>query len=204
MVLALRHVDLKRLNDEITIGMNRAYLLFDDDFVSTYLAVINDLVLEQFSDDLLALPTEALLGWSFLSKHPDASATGLFVKTDLVDRFATDVRGGVWSGGTVTYVCLQLAYFMGFREVVIVGLDHRFDSPNAPNRTDTRRGIDANHFHPDYFPEGTKWQLPDLHRSELAYSHARRAFERDGRRIVDATVGGACTVFEKVDLESLW
>ena len=53
----------------------------------------------------------------FLSKHPDASATGLFVKTDLVDRFATDVRGGVWSGGTVTYVCLQLAYFVTFERL---------------------------------------------------------------------------------------
>ena len=29
------------------------------------------------------------------------------------------------------------------------------------------------------------------------------SLERDGRRIVDATVGGACTVFEKVDLESV-
>jgi hypothetical protein len=49
-----------------------------------------------------------------------------------------------------------------------------------------------------------RWQLPDLLRSELAYAEARTAFERDGRRIVDATPGGGCTVFEREDFDRLF
>ena len=60
------------------------------------------------------------------------------------------------------------------------------------------------HFHPNYFPKGSKWQLPDLLRSEIAYRIARRAFEDNGREIVDATVGGNCPIFEKVDYLSFF
>ena len=42
---------------------------------------------------------------------------------------------------------------------------------------------------------------PDLANSERFYAMARNAFEADGRRILDCTVGGSCTVFEKSRLE---
>jgi hypothetical protein len=33
---------------------------------------------------------------------------------------------------------------------------------------------------------------------------AKQAFEADGRRIVDATIGGKLTVFPKVDYETIF
>jgi hypothetical protein len=105
----------------------------------------------------------------------------------------------------VTFVALQLAYHMGFREVILLGLDHRFSAKGRPNRVAIRPDSpDRDHFHPDYFPKGARWQLPDLRRSELAYAEARTAFENDGRRIVDATPDGGCTVFERRDLQQLF
>jgi hypothetical protein len=63
---------------------------------------------------------------------------------------------------------------------------------------------DQSHFHPQYFPKGAKWQLPDLLRSEIDFSLAKNAFETDGRKIYDATIGGKCEVFEKVDYSSFF
>jgi hypothetical protein len=109
------------------------------------------------------------------------------------------------SGGTVTFVALQLAYFMGFETVILIGLDHSFVEKGVPNKTEVRHSErDDSHCHPDYFPKGIKWQLPDLYRSELAYALARQAFERDGRRIVDATPGGKCGVFPKSDFDTFF
>jgi hypothetical protein len=65
-------------------------------------------------------------------------------------------------------------------------------------------GTDADHFDPGYFGKGSRWNLPDLETSALAYSLARKAYEADGRRVVDATVGGALEVFPKVDYGSLF
>ena len=92
----------------------------------------------------------------------------------------------------------------GFQQAVLIGIDHSFVDKGVPNRAETRTAeTDENHFHPDYFPKGSRWQLPDLPRSEAAFQLAREAFEADGREIIDATAGGALEVFEKADYDAL-
>jgi hypothetical protein len=132
--------------------------------------------------------------------------SGTFSRPDdgLTDFFGSDLCEPVCSEGTATYLALQVAFSMGFSQAILVGVDHNFVEKGTPNRAQVRTNeIDANHFHPGYFPKGTRWQLPDLLRSEVAYAQARDAFLADGREVVDATVGGALTVFEKVAYESL-
>ena len=65
-------------------------------------------------------------------------------------------------------------------------------------------GPDPNHFSGDYFGKGFRWNLPDLETSEMAYRMAREYFEKAGRKIVDATIGGKLTVFPKVGYDSLF
>jgi hypothetical protein len=65
-------------------------------------------------------------------------------------------------------------------------------------------GDDEDHFSPDYFGKGFRWQLPDLRTSEAGYRLAQNAFRRAGREVVDATVGGELRVFPKVDYNSLF
>lgn len=205
---SLRHVDLSLLAREITFGANRVYLLAEEaGFLPTYYVCSNELVLEQFHLQIEALPIPKFLNWNRRGVFPHEREDIVFFRTGLqvADRFGRDAARTISSGGTVTFVSLQLAFFMGFREVILVGVDHDFADCGTPNVTAVRRTAeDRNHFHPDYFPLGSKWQLPDLLRSEIAYSLARAAYEADGRRILDATVGGKCPVFERVDWDSLF
>ena len=119
-------------------------------------------------------------------------------------KFASDVRGRLWEGATVTYVALQLAYYMGFQTAYLIGVDHSFTTKGKPNTTIVSQGDDPNHFNPGYFGKGFRWQLPDLDTSEQAYAMARQAYEADGRKVIDATVGGKLTVFPKVDYNKLF
>ena len=123
----------------------------------------------------------------------------IFLQSIVGPIFSFDPRRGVWEGATVTYVAMQLAYFMGFTEVLSDGAT-RFATTGPAHALVTSEGEDPNHFDPNYFGKGFRWQLPDLETSEIAYRLARRAFERDGRRIIDCTVGGALQVFPKADL----
>jgi hypothetical protein len=205
---SLGKLEMFRLRGEITIAMNRAYLLFDSwGFLPSYYACINELVLEQFSEDIRQLAMPKFLNWNRRRLFLPVEDQTHFLRFGMVmrDRFARNLIGTLTTGGTVTFACLQVAYHLGCRDVVVVGLDHRFAEQGTPNKTEIRQSkVDASHCHPDYFPKGTKWQLPDLRRSEQAYKLARAAFEGDGRQIRDATVGGHCDVFEKVDFESLF
>ena len=167
--------------DTPTFSMNRAYLMYEEwGFQPSYYVAINDLVLEQFATDISKLTMPKFVTFSHRALFENTPDVGLIHgRTSLVDRFRPDPMRGLSTGGTVTYIALQLAYFMGFEEVVLLGLDHRFSAKGTPNKTETlTQEADRDHLHPSYFPKGTKWQLPDLTRSEVAYRRARTAFER--------------------------
>jgi hypothetical protein len=202
---SLRGTDLKKLRNEFTFGLNRIYLLFPElGFPTTYFLSMNDLVIEQCAQEILALPIPKFLTWRsrrFLSPTQD---TNFLYTTYTGPKFARDVAGRLWEGATVTYVALQLAYHMGFEKVILIGVDHNFVTKGDANKTITSQGDDPNHFAPNYFGKGFKWQLPDLETSERAYRMAKAAYETDGREVLDATIGGKLAVFPKVDYDGLF
>lgn len=212
---SLKQTDLTRLRDEITFGMNRIYLLFPElGFRTTYYLSVNDLVIEQCRDDILKLDMPRFLSWRSRRYFEDVLPRGerlpqdesiMFLHTTYTGpRFTRDVRGRLWEGATVTYVALQLAFYMGFQQVILIGVDHNFSTQGKPNTTVVSQGDDPDHFSSHYFGKGFRWQLPDLETSEKAYRMAREAFNSEGRAVVDATVGGKLNVFPKVEYETLF
>lgn len=203
---SLKKTDLSLLRDEFTFGMNRFYLMFPElGFGTSYYVAVNTLVIEQCAQDIKSLPMPCFLTWRgrrWFGRGDDV----LFVDTDYTPpaKFSGDVTGRVFEGSTVTFVALELAYFMGFEEVILIGVDHSFETKGQPNLTVVSTGDDPNHFSPEYFGKGFRWQLPDLEASEQAYRLADEAYRRGGRRIIDATVGGKLEVFPKVTYDSLF
>jgi len=206
---SLKQTDMSKLKNEITFGMNRIYLAFPEwGFSTTYLCVTNDLVVEQFAADLNALTIPKFIAWRsrrHFSKTLQSSNLPTFIYTSYTGpRFAPDVRLRVWEGATVTNLALQLAFFMGIETAILIGVDHNFASQGEANKTVVSQGDDPNHFMPNYFGKGVKWQLPDLDTSEVGYLLAREAYQKAGRKILDATVGGKLQVFPKVEYNSLF
>lgn len=91
-----------------------------------------------------------------------------------------------------------MLYYVGCQTVYIVGMDHSYAQAGRPNERQIWQGRDVNHFDDKYF-SGQEWHTADLQNNEKYYEIARRQYLRDGRRIIDATVGGKCEVFEKAD-----
>lgn len=201
---SLTKLDLSRLKAEHTFGLNRGYLLFDKlGFATSYHVCINALVAAQFAPELGTLDSRKVFAWS-VREHFAAGTDITFVRTMDRPHFSTNPAHGVWDGSTVTYVALQLAFFFGFTEVVLIGVDHNFATKGPANTTVTSTSRDASHFDPSYFGPGVRWQLPDLARSEIAYQMAHDHFTRAGRRVLDATLDGKLRVFDKVRYDSLF
>ncbi len=207
---SLKQTDISRLKNEITFGMNRVYLAFPEwGFSTTYLCITNDLVVEQFVDDIAAQPIPKFIAWRshrhFEKLPPSSFILPTFIYTSYTGpRFTPDVRWRVWEGATVTNLALQLAFHRGIEQAILIGVDHNFTDKGAANKTVTSQGDDPNHFMPNYFGKGVKWQLPDLDTSEIGYAFARDAYRKAGREVLDATVGGKLTIFPKVDYNSLF
>jgi glycosyltransferase involved in cell wall biosynthesis len=184
---SLNDIDLSLLKDEITFGTNRIYL---SGFVPNYYVCVNPLVLKQFEGEIDALDTTKFI-------------SGVNLDTSLREPVFSSPEGPIWEGYTVTYVALQLAYYMGFEEVILIGVDHDFGPgglQGQPNQQVT--GGDTGHFHPDYF-KGAEWNLPDLQMSEFAYSLARQAYEKAGRRVVNASTRTKLRVFPLVNFNHI-
>jgi hypothetical protein len=202
---SLRKTDLSPLKGEFTLGQNRIYLAFPElGFCTRYYLSVNDLVVEQCAQEIQNLPMPRFISWR-ARRWLKPQENLYFIHTTFSgEKFARDIRGRLWEGGTVTYTSLQVAYYLGFSQVILVGVDHNYVTQGKPNATIVSQGDDPNHFDPRYFGKGFRWQLPDLIQWEEAYRLARRTYEADGRSVVDATVGGKLQVFPKVDYNSLF
>lgn len=201
---SLNKMDLTPLRHEYTFGLNRFYLAFERlGFSTSFLVCVNRLLWEQFADELLQQHPTKFAPWDEHERlgHPPNT---YFFRTTRRKVFRTDLpRTGLFEGSTVTFVALQLAYYLGFRVAILIGVDHSFKSQGAAHKVVVAGDVDQDHFDPGYFAGGVRWQLPDLAGSEQAYAAARAAWEQDGRKILDATVDGKLTIFPKVDYETV-
>jgi glycosyltransferase involved in cell wall biosynthesis len=118
-------------------------------------------------------------------------------------RFSTNAAEVLYCGQSVTIINLQLAYWMGYSEIALIGMDFSYAVPAGTaikGNLYTSAGDDPNHFDSRYFGAGKTWKDPKLNRVLANYALAKAVYESDGRRIVNCTVGGALEAFDRVDL----
>lgn len=202
---SLRKVDLSLLKDEVTIGMNRVYLLKKEiGFEPTYLCVSDiDVQLKQFSNEYGQFNVTKFFEWNSrnIFKNQDHI---IYFKQAYKLKFQENLLKPVGGGKSVTFFCIQLAYYMGFDEVILIGKDHKYNIEGKPGDYIVSDGKENNHFIKGYYKTNQRWRVPNYADEEISYELSRKAFEKSGRKIVDATVGGNLTVFEKVNYLSLF
>ena len=112
--------------------------------------------------------------------------------------FSDDLEKCVYSASTVTYVCLQLAVYLGFKDIYLIGLDftstsqHFIDDKISASDRETMVAIDEDF----YEIQREIWKKGYVSAREYAKSH--------DVNIYNATRGGELEVFERVNFESLF
>lgn len=215
---SLKQTDLSLLKDEVTFCVNGFFLKMPElDWTPTFYVVEDHLVAEDRREAInnLAGPTKlfpAYLrycldeadGTIFFNHRPRKSYPHGF-------DFSEDAAAVTYAGCTVTFTCMQLAHYLGFEELYLIGVDASYALPkDVQESKDYGVGVldmqsdDPNHFHPDYFGKGYRWHDPQVDKMIEAYREARLVTDASGRPIYNATVGGALEVFERRDFNSLF
>lgn len=214
---SLNQLDLTKLKNEISIGVNSIYLNKENmGFLPTHYIVEDIFVAEDRKNEIneLLYPQKWFgnyLKYCFKEKDNEI-INWLNVRFDYRNypdfpHFSTNIARQAWVGGTVSYIGLQLAYYLGIKELYLIGFDHHYLIPSdviTKGLSLTSVSDDPNHFHPDYFGKGYRWHDPNVERMERGYIKAKKYFEQDGRKIYNATAGGKLEVFERVDFYSLF
>ncbi len=222
---SLNDLDLARLRTENTIGVNGIFYAEAIDFPLTYYVVEDTSVMNENLEAIKEygaghkffptiyrelygeVPVEegSLGGVTFFTMN-----RGFYAKESpnfCVPRFSTDASQRLYCGQSVTIINLQLAYYLGFSEVYLIGMDFSYtipDSAKVEGDLITSTEDDPNHFHKDYFGKGKTWKDPKLDRVLNNYQLAKVMFEADGRAIYNATAGGKLELFERRDFHEVF
>lgn len=123
------------------------------------------------------------------------------IRKDLYYDFSQDLMKCAYDGCTVTYLMIQLAYFMGFSTIYLIGLDHNFpisfdEKGNVIKNDDVEMHAfkDASHvvLNPARVLETT-----------FAYRSARKFLDKKGIEIYNCTRGGKLEEFIRKDLDKV-
>jgi hypothetical protein len=208
---SLLECDLNRLASEITIVSNAHYLIWDQlTYIPTFLTVEDRLVAEDRVDQLQSLAgITKIFPFDLRPVLGPSNEAKLYLNFPRdyqpFPKFSHDLSRRCYWGGTVSFLNLQLAAYLGCKHIILIGFDHSYSVPSKDIRNNVieSQTEDTNHIHPDYFGPGYRWHDPNISRMEAAYRCARQELEKAGVRVLNATVGGQLEVFERVSFDSV-
>ena len=204
--LRIEDLEMLEMHGEITFSMNRIYNLFEKTRWRPDYYVIQDYkAIEDLSDEIANLD----LKYKFVAHKPDsywqnplAEESSIKFKIisekykEYMPNFSDDISRGVFEGYTVTYACLQIAVYMGFDEIYLLGVDFDY-KPDVYS--------EQNHF-PGYQSPSRPVRLnqvyPDL--VALAYKKAELYSAEHGSKIYNATRGGKLEIFQRAEFDLLF
>lgn len=203
--------DLDRLTGEITIASNKIFLAFEKtEWRPTFHTMLDPLVVRKIGGTIgqhvkttYVGEREArfVKGCRVYTFH---SLGGAEVDPSEQLQFSGDVARGTFSGYTVTFENLQLAYHLGLDPVYLIGCDHYYRGEEGSSaQQKVRHSGDQNHFLPNYREKGEIVYAAPIDRMTLAYRHVRAFADRHNWHVYNATRGGYLEVFERVPLDDI-
>lgn len=114
--------------------------------------------------------------------------------------FSTNAEKRLDKSGTTMNVALQLAYYMDYDEVYLIGCDSNWVS--ATNTTKTKEG-DINHFHSDYHAYIGNGQH-EFWRMNTTHLTAAKHYKAANKKIYNAGINSAIDAYEKIEFKSLF
>ncbi len=223
---SLRTEDLDKLQNKKTFACNTIYPLYSHTkwrptFYCAQDPSFCEAVLENNLFDLLKDNCQYLffnIKTVVMEKYKDADIPSLFsYKAILMPENVTEFLEGegetFYASGTIAFIMLQLAVYMGFKEIYLLGIDFTFSEEHHDNGSIVINDI-VNHnllieqeeklIISDIVKNnfGTTYYV-DYDKQLRGYQAARKYADSHGIKIYNATRGGKLEVFERVDFDKI-
>ena len=219
---SLRAEDLDKLVGEYSFASNRIWLMYEKTaWRPTFYMCQDYQMIRGECERILTYPAPVLLSYNGMFKFKlrfDNAIAYLCDKRPCVRRqlpltFSRDCADHLIDGTTVTYSAIQLAVYMGFTEIYLLGVDNSYQYTMDKNRKITKDdSVKETYFDKRYkdvydqFGQGKNkiFSVSDPELCESAYQAARKAAEESNILIANATRGGKLETFKRVVFDSLF
>lgn len=205
--------DLELLNNEVTFAANRIFYIFDKtSWRPTYYCAQDPTVIE---DCAVYFPSivksaENLFFINSTKKYlPDSvrndAKTMMFyarlVSAHKERKFSDNIARYIDGGGTITYTAIQLAVYMGFKEIYLLGVDNNYSASSFNNGTISSEDVKKSYF--AGMPSNIKLNKPNTDVNTQSFLAAKDYCDKHGILIRNATRGGMLELFGREKLETI-
>jgi len=217
---SLNKIDLSLLKDEYTFGVNSIFYMTErNGFKPTFYMVEDNHVIYDNIEEINKYDVPYKFFPSRYKNVINKKENTFFFNMNRgfyeehspnfsLPRFSIDCQDRIYAGQSVTIMNIQLALYMGFTEVYLIGMDFDYKITDkdkvSGNDILSTKDEDDNHFDPRYFGAGKKWHDPKLENVLVSYKFSRIVYEHFGKSIYNATPGGKLNVFKRVDYSTLF
>lgn len=202
--LTIDVLDMLHKNNEYSFGVNTTYKVFSKTKWRPNFYVVTDQVCQEvYGKEILDQNIDeyffADCNVKFMNKYKQNNLHYLHVvyeRSQGLIRFSDDISKQVYNnsgGGTVIYSCLQIACYLGFNEIYIIGADCDYEGVKK-------------HFINDYYhdsDEGEK-RIFNNEGAFIEYQSARQYADYHDLKIYNATQGGKLEIFNRVNVNDLF
>lgn len=203
---SLTENDLKKIKNEYTFAMNALSMKFDEmNWYPTFYGIQDEKVFHKLKETILkqrahikytflcgsySREIEDDKGIYFFPRNSYYNATDAYFKKKYHAKFSEDAHAVIYEGFTITYSLIQLAVYLGFKEIYLLGCDCSYE-PKDGQIYFVDHGIRPK----SYSESGNKMTA--------AYYVAKEYSEKSDFKIYNATRGGKLEVFPRVNLDEM-
>lgn len=203
---SLKYEDVQLIKNEKTFSMNSISLWFNKGvWRPTYYGIQDINVYEKIKNSIINEKDIPIFCSSYLKKKCKDTPqwwhyfpyNGIYNSFELKFfnkmkvKFSDDISRMVYDGYTITYSIIQIAAYMGFKEMYLLGADCNY----IPGK--------ANHFIDYGHHDSDERQMLVGNLMQYSYLYAKKYLEKRGVKIYNATRGGMLEVFPRVSLEDV-
>jgi hypothetical protein len=203
--------DLDKIKNEYSFALNRIYLIFDKtDWRPTFYCSEDEKLLksitsiiDEYEFDYKFMPI--WLKWyhdidlknvTYISTTSEKDDSGL-------PYFSESVERCTGAGGTVTYTAMQIAVYMGFKEIYLLGIDHNYNILKNNKGEIVVDDTVRDYFCDDYNKDKADLYIPNTEKTTLAYIAAKKYADNHNIKICNITRGGKLEIFPRTSLEEV-
>ena len=208
---SLKIEDIELLSEEVTFGVNSIYKVFSKtDWRPTYFCMTDYSVYTSLQEELSKIHFQSVISRYNMNFNTEEhykvlinSITRVFRENRFLSkfkrlfpwtRFSTDITKYVYSGDTVVYNMIQVAAYMGFKEIYLLGADTSF-------RTDTVHSKIAEYDLKDDKKVALRGSAAE--RMIKSYEICAKKAKKMGFKVINVTRGGDLEVFPRKSLEEV-
>ena len=198
--------DVNRLKGEICFGVNSIFRIFEKtDWRPDYYMILDKGVCDKYNENGYLKPDEFSISKSFINSLCKKSCKGdkvVYLHTNWLKhvykfgnldfKYNPNLVFGLYDFYSVTHAAIQVAIYMGIKEIVLLGVDNNYlGSKTHFEKTDGDDDFDY------------QMALTTQNSMDEGYKAIKEIAEKQNVKIINATRGGRLEVFERVKLEDI-